>query len=129
PLGEASFTINDGAREAKASFDLPLEIRNQVARIEIAGERSAGAVHLLDARSQWHRVGIVSGESREEAQPLLSPLYYVQRAFSPYADVLTPQDPNVAKVVHDRIDREKVSTIVLADIGKLAAGTQEELEA
>ena len=99
-----------------------------MARIEIAGERSAGAVYLLDARSQWHRVGIVSGESREAAQPLLSPLYYVQRALSPYADVITPSEGNVATAVHELID-QKVSTIVLADIGKLVAGTQEELDA
>ena len=128
PLGEAPFTIKQGEREGAASFDLPLEIRNQVARIEIAGERSAGAVHLLDARSQWHRVGIISGESREEAQPLLSPLYYVKRALSPYADVITPTERNVATAVNDLIDKKKVSTIVLADIGKLVAGTQEELE-
>jgi len=129
PLGEAPFTIKTGEREAKASFDLPLEIRNQVARLQIKGERSAGAVHLLDARAQWHRVGIVSGESREEAQPLLSPLYYVNRALSPYADVITPNERNVATAVHDLIDKQRVSTIVLADIGKLVAGTQEELEA
>jgi hypothetical protein len=128
PLGEAAFTIPEGAREATTRFDLPLEIRNQVARIEIAGERSAGAVYLLDARSQWHRVGIVSGESREAAQPLLSPLYYVQRALSPYADVVTPSEGNVANAVHELI-AQKVSTIVLADIGKLVAGTQEELGA
>ena len=128
PLGEAAFSIGGNAREATANFDLPLEIRNQVARIEIAGERSAGAVHLLDGRSQWHRVGIVSGESREAAQPLLSPLYYVQRALSPYADVITPSEGNVANAIHSLIE-QKVSTIVLADIGKLVAGTQEELEA
>ena len=79
------------------------------------------------ARSQWHRVGIVSGESREAAQPLLSPLYYVQRALSPYADVITPSEGNVANAIHSLIE-QKVSTIVLADIGKLVAGTQEELE-
>lgn len=128
PLGQVEFKIGENEREATARFDLPLEIRNQVARIEIAGERSAGAVYLLDARSQWHRVGIVSGESREAAQPLLSPLYYVQRALSPYADVITPSEGNVANAIHDLIER-KVSTIVLADIGKLVAGTQEELEA
>ncbi|MGH6735852.1 MAG: DUF4159 domain-containing protein [Methyloceanibacter sp.] len=128
PLGEAAYTIKPDEREAIASFDLPLEIRNQVARIEIKDERSAGAVHLLDARSQWHRVGIVSGESREAAQPLLSPLYYVERALSPYADVITPNERNVATAVHDLIDKQKVSTIVLADIGKLVSGTQEELE-
>ncbi|MBK5198027.1 MAG: DUF4159 domain-containing protein [Methyloceanibacter sp.] len=128
PLGEAPFSVPAGAREAMAHFDLPVEIRNQVARIEIAGERSAGSVHLLDARSQWHRVGIVSGESREAAQPLLSPLYYVQRALSPYADVITPSEGNVTTAVHELI-AQKVSTIVLADIGKLVAGTQEELDA
>ena len=129
PLGDAQFSFADGAKEATAKFDLPLEIRNQVARIEIAGEHSAGAVFLLDARSQWHRVGIVSGESREAAQPLLSPLYYVQRALSPYADVITPSEGNVATSVHELIDQQKVSTIVLADIGKLVPGTQEELGA
>jgi hypothetical protein len=128
PLGEAPFSIRPGEREATAKFDLPLEIRNQVARLEIAGERSAGAVHLLDGRSQWHRVGIVSGESREAAQPLLSPLYYVQRALSPYADVISPNEGNVATAIHSLID-QRVSTIVLADIGKLVSGTQEELEA
>jgi len=128
PLGEAPFTLAQGTREAKAHFDLPLEIRNQVARLEIAGERSAGAVHLLDARSEWRRVGIISGESQEAAQPLLSPLYYVKRALSPYADVVTPNEPNVSTAVHELIDG-KVSTIVLADIGKLVAGTEEELDA
>ena len=128
PLGEAPFTIKPGEREATASFDLPLEIRNQVARLQIKGERSAGAVHLLDARAQWHRVGVVSGESREEAQPLLSPLYYVDRALSPYADVITPNERNVATAVHNLIDNQNVSTIVLADIGKLVPGTQEELQ-
>jgi hypothetical protein len=128
PLGEAPFTIKRGERDATASFDLPLEIRNQVARLQIKGERSAGAVHLLDARAQWHRVGVVSGESREEAQPLLSPLYYVDRALSPYADVITPNERNVATAVHNLIDNQNVSTIVLADIGKLVPGTQEELQ-
>ena len=128
PLGEAPFTIEKGKREAIAPFDLPLEIRNQVARLQIKGNRSAGAVHLLDARSQWHRVGIVSGESREEAQPLLSPLYYVERALTPYADIITPNELNVSTAVNDLIDKQRVSTIVLADIGKLIPGTQEQLE-
>src|SRR4029077_6450635 len=127
PLGDAQFTVGDGAREATANFDLRLAIRHHVGRRHTAGERSAGAVFLLDARSQWHRVGIVSGESREAAQPLLSPLYYVQRALSPYADVVTPAEGNVSTGVHELIDG-KVSTIVLADIGKLVPSTEEELE-
>lgn len=126
PLGETPFTLARGMRETKTQFNLPLEIRNQVARLEIAGERSAGAVHLLDGRSEWRRVGIVTGESSEAAQPLLSPLYYVQRALSPYAEIVTPAEANVAKATHELIE-DKVSTIVLADIGKLLPGTEEEL--
>ncbi|MFD0986641.1 DUF4159 domain-containing protein [Methyloligella solikamskensis] len=127
PLGEAAFRIPDGKREATVEFDLPLEIRNQIARLQIRAETSAGAVQLLDGRSQWHRVGIISGESREAAQPLLSPLYYVQRALSPYADVVTPREANVTLAVEDLID-QNVSTMVLADIGKLLPATQEDLE-
>ena len=45
----------------------------------------------------------------------------------PYADVVTPNEGNVPTGVHELIE-QKVSTIVLADIGKLAPGTEEELE-
>ena len=72
-LGEAPFALGVGDTRALAAIELPLELRNQVTRVEVAGERSAGAVHLLDARSQWHRIGLLSGASREQSQPLLAP--------------------------------------------------------
>ena len=64
PLGEARFAFNAGAREADAAIDLPVEIRNDVARLDIAGERSAGAVQLLDKRWRRRTVGIISGSDR-----------------------------------------------------------------
>jgi hypothetical protein len=125
-LGQVPFTLEGESRETTATFELPLEIRNQVARIEIAGERSAGAVHLLDGRSRWHRVGIFSGEAQELAQPLLSPLYYVRRALSPYADIVASPEGNIAMAMQDLFN-QKASAIVLADIGKLVPGTEQEL--
>ena len=59
PLGEAPFTFGSGSREADARFELPVEIRNDIARVEIAGERSAGAVQLLDKRWRRRTIGIV----------------------------------------------------------------------
>ncbi len=61
-------------------------------------------------------VGIVSGESREAAQPLLSPLYYVQRALSPYADVVTPSEGNVANAIArtDRAARSRPSCLPIS---------------
>lgn len=126
-LGKAAFLFAPAATTTKVTFDLPLEIRNQVARLEIGGEKSAGAVHLLDRRSQWRRVGVVSGESQEFAQPLLSPLYYVERALSPYSEIASTKDSNISSAVQELLARN-LSVLILADIGRLIAGTEEEIE-
>ena len=70
PLGEAPFNFKSGDRETDAVIDLPVEIRNDVARLEIVGERSAGAVQLLDKRWRRRTVGIVSGSTADRSQPL-----------------------------------------------------------
>ncbi len=126
-LGEATFRFAPGQPVAEAPFELPLELRNQVTRIEIAGEPSAGAVHLLDARSQWTRIGLLSGESREQAQPLLGPLYYIQRALAPFAELVQPRDANLASGI-DAILQQNASVMVLADIGTLTGEVKTRLE-
>ena len=125
-LGEVPFTLNEGETRAIASFDLPLELRNQVTRIEIGGERSAGAVHLLDARSQWHRVGLYSSESQEQAQPLLAPLYYIERALVPFTEIARGEGANLIAAV-DSIMKRNVSVLMLADIGVLPHDVHERI--
>ncbi len=125
-LGEARFAFKPGDRTATTTFELPLELRNQVTRIEIASEHSAGAVNLLDARSQWHRVGLVSGEGQELAQPLLAPLYYVQKALAPFADLMTAKDANLATGINS-ILKQNASVMVLADIGTLTGELHNEV--
>ena len=107
-------------------FDLPLELRNQVTRIEIAGERSAGAVHLLDARSRWHRVGLYSSESREQAQPLLAPLYYIERALTPFTEIARGEGANLPAAI-DSIMKRNVSVLMLADVGVLPQDVHEKV--
>ncbi len=118
-LGDARFAFKPGETATSATFDLPLELRNQVTRIEIAGERSAGAVSLLDARSQWHRIGLLSGETQEQAQPLLAALYYIQKALAPYAELVRPKGANLAAGIEEVL-RQNSSVMVLADIGTLS---------
>jgi hypothetical protein len=125
-LGSAAFTLNAGETRAVASFDLPLELRNQVTRIEIGGERSAGAVHLLDARSQWHRVGLFASESREQAQPLLAPLYYVERALAPFTEIAKGGVAALPAAI-DAILKRNVSVVMLADVGTLPDDVHERL--
>ncbi len=126
-LGEAQFSFAAGDTRAVASFNLPLELRNQVMRIEVAGERSAGAVHLLDARSQWHRVGLFSSESREQAQPLLAPLYYIERALAPFTEIAKGEGANLPEAI-DQLIKRNVSVMMLADVGTIPNEIKEKLD-
>lgn len=126
-LGEAPFTLTSGATKADVAFELPLELRNQVTRLELTSEHSAGAVSLLDGRSQWQRVGMISGESQEQAQPLLAPLYYLEKAVQPYAEIVRPKDHNLAQGI-DAVLKQKASVLVLADIGTLSGEVKEQVK-
>jgi hypothetical protein len=119
PVGEARFAFKRDAREAEAQFDLPVEIRNDIARIEIDGERSAGAVALLDKRWRRRTIGIVSGSTVDTAEPLLASNYYLTRALGPFADVRLGErgSPSVAIA---RFAEQKVPMIILADVGTIA---------
>jgi hypothetical protein len=127
-LAESRFAFDPSATQASARFELPLELRNQVARLEIAGERSAGGVHLLDARSQWHRVGLISGAARDLAQPLLGPLYYLERALLPFAEIARTDDANLLQAV-DGLIKRNISVLMLADVGTLPRDIKEKLDA
>ncbi|MGA9088290.1 MAG: BatA domain-containing protein, partial [Bradyrhizobium sp.] len=59
PIGEAHFAFAPRDRETDAAFDLPVELRNDIARLEISSERSAGAVQLLDKRWRRRAIGVV----------------------------------------------------------------------
>ncbi|MGE3303247.1 MAG: DUF4159 domain-containing protein [Hyphomonadaceae bacterium] len=82
-LGAAEFKFSPGAATAHARVQLPPEIAARAARVRIVGEASAGAVRLLPAGSGRPLVGLV--ESAAQAQPLLSDLFYVERAITPFA--------------------------------------------
>jgi len=117
PLADMRFGFDANATETAVSFDLPTEIRNAIARIEILGEGSAGAVSLLDERGKRRRVGLVFGGTADQTQPLLSPLYYIERALSPYSEIRMGRG-GVADAVNQLIE-EQVSILVLADVGGL----------
>jgi hypothetical protein len=118
PLGETQFTFKTADRETEARFELPVELRNEIARLEIAGERSAGAIQLLDKRSRRRTVGIVSGANADVAEPLLSSSYYLQRALEPFADVRLTQGESPADAVSHFLD-QNLPLLVLTDVGNV----------
>jgi hypothetical protein len=105
------FEIRSG--EAKTTIALPLELRNDTVRIAVMANDAAGAVQLIDARFRRRPVGIVAGTGGGDIeQPLLSDVYYIERALSPYAEI--------HKGNLDQVLESGIAVLVLADIGSLS---------
>ncbi|BCP54680.1 LytTR family transcriptional regulator [Kaistia sp. 32K] len=125
-IGEAPFAFKANELRTDAAFALPSELRNEIVRVEIAGNATAGAVQLLDDRFKRRRIGVISGASSDNAQPLLSPLYYISRAVQPFADVIEPRDANAANAVPQMIEAG-AAVIAMADIGTLTPDVEQKL--
>ena len=126
PLGDARYAFKSGEREAEAVIDLPVEIRNDIARLEISGERSAGVVQLLDKRWRRRTVGVVSGSTVDTAQPLLASNYYLARALNPFADVRLSEAGAPGEAVK-RFIEQNLPMLILADVGNVAGDARDRL--
>ncbi len=126
PLGEAPFSFRGNDRETEAAFDLPVEIRNDIARIEIVNERSAGAVQLLDKRWRRRTIGVITGATADTAQPLLASTFYLSRALSPFADVRLGDRTAPSEAVARFLD-QNVPMLILADVGNVANPARDRL--
>ncbi|MYZ46727.1 DUF4159 domain-containing protein [Propylenella binzhouense] len=122
---ETQAAFADGDR-AEGLIELPADLRNDLARLVVSGEASAGAVQLLDANWRRKSVGLVVGEAGRRAQPLLSPLTYVERALEPRADLLRPSAPGTSASL-DQLMKAGASVIVLTETGNLPQETTEAL--
>jgi Domain of unknown function (DUF4159)/Aerotolerance regulator N-terminal len=123
-IGETPFRFGSDVK-AEASFELPVELRNEIARLVVAGEAATGGTWLIDERWRRRRVAIVSGASADVAQPLLSPVYYIKRALAPYAEIREAKagesDPILALLA------EKPSALALADMSVPPGPTHDKL--
>ncbi len=86
-IARADLAFAEGQSEATVRVELPIEMRNRIARLAIEGESTAGAVLLLDESWRRHPVGLVSSGQAENAQPLLSEIHYLGRALEPYTEL------------------------------------------
>ena len=121
-LGDAPFSFGAEDR-AVARLTLPLQLRNDVARLALLGEASAGSVFLLDSGARRRRVGVIGGAKAD--QPLLSPLYYLRKALAPYAD-LREEKPGETDPI-GRLIGEGADVLILADM-TLAPDARDKLK-
>lgn len=118
PIAAGSLNFAGGQTVATGSIAAPFEMRNDFARISVDRYASAGTVHLLDDGFRRRRVALLSGQAADEFQPILSPLYYIQRALQPYADLIQPNSADLAKSIPELLAGNP-SVIIMADVGRL----------
>ncbi|MCY4180861.1 MAG: DUF4159 domain-containing protein [Litoreibacter sp.] len=118
-LARAIASFGAGAEEAEVIFSLPTELRNRIRRFELQANRSAGAVSLTDDALKRREVGLLASTEGQEAQDLLSPLYYLRRALVPTADLI---DGDLEEMLIASPD-----VLVLADIAALGDYETEHL--
>ena len=109
-----------GETIAEAPLDVPAEMRNRINRLEIDDATTAAAVVLLDQRWKRLPVGLVSGGAIEADQPLLSPIYFLERALGPVADL---RSGSLSQIL-----ARPPAVIMLANLGQIPAVERQQLE-
>ncbi|MCP4185443.1 MAG: DUF4159 domain-containing protein [Hyphomicrobiales bacterium] len=125
-IARQQIVFDDGEKTANFQFEIPVELRNDIVRIVIDGIQNAGAVKLLDESNRRRLVGLISGEKHNNAQPLLSPLYYISKALEPFSDIRRANNANIDIAIPELITNG-VSTIILADIGVLPSEASQKI--
>ncbi|RAX42725.1 DUF4159 domain-containing protein [Rhizobium tropici] len=127
PIAAGSLDFAGGQTVATSSIAAPFEMRNDFARISLDRQASAGSVYLLDDGFRRRRVALLSGQAADEFQPILSPLYYIQRALQPYVDLTQPNSADLAKSIPELLTGNP-SVIIMADVGRLPQETYAPLQ-
>jgi Domain of unknown function (DUF4159)/Aerotolerance regulator N-terminal len=86
-LASATVAFAPGAGIGAAAMDLPVEIRNKIARLTIAGAPSAGAVYLLDERTRRRPVGLLTTGVDATDTPLSGAFFFLKTALAPFAEL------------------------------------------
>ncbi len=73
-------------------------------------------MRVLDENSKRRRIGLLSQSEADQAQPLLSPLYYIRRALEPFADLVETESQDLAIAIPQLLE-QKPAMIVMADVG------------
>ncbi|SIO42080.1 N-terminal double-transmembrane domain-containing protein [Rhodovulum sp. ES.010] len=119
-LARTQATFEAGAGTVETELVLPPELRNRISRFAVEGVRSAGAVTLTDDSLKRREVALLAGRENREGLQLLSPLFYLNKALEPTADLV---DGTLSDIILASPD-----VIVLADIATLAAAEAEALQ-
>ena len=125
-IADATLTFGPNETAATGTMTVPFEMRNDFASIALDDQPQASAVRVLDESAKRRRVGLLSQAEADQAQPLLSPLYYIRRALEPFADLIEPPSPDLAEAIPQLLE-QKPAMIVMADVGTIPDSARTQL--
>lgn len=114
-IATAPFSFGPDETETTATIEAPLEIRNEIASIRVAGKSMAGATWYFDAGDRRVRAGLVTGADAT----LLDSGFFIRQALAPVADIVSGEIETVTSPT--------ISLIVLDDVGVLRPSAEEAL--
>ena len=124
-IGSGVFAFDAAAMQTRAKIEMPTQLRNDVFRLDLAGQPHAGAAFLLDEQFRRKTVGLYSGGVENSEQVALSSRFILEEALRGFAEV-----SKASGSLEDALQtfvRDGVGVIVLADTGALPASTSERL--
>jgi hypothetical protein len=119
-MARVPVVIERDATGASAPIEVPPDLRNRIARIELQPAQGVPGVFLLDERWRRRSVGLVGPARSAADQPLLAELYFIERALRPFAGV---REGAIAELL-----AQPLSLMVMADASGLDAEERGKLE-
>lgn len=86
-LAHLTAVFKDGAPRVLVDLQPVTALRGQIARYEVAGQATAATTYLLDSSAEHPPVGILGEASDRDRHSLLSGIYYLDRALSPFVEL------------------------------------------
>lgn len=127
PIGQSSAVFEPNRSVTKASFTLPVELRNDILTIKIQNHDDAAAIYLMDNSAKRKKVAILTAGASEMTQPLLSPMYYVIKALSGSSEVILAKNGRLEADIDDLLSQGP-STLILGDLANIAPEIQKRLD-
>ncbi|MCV3738075.1 DUF4159 domain-containing protein [Rhizobium sp. TRM96647] len=126
-IANGTLTFAAGEATGTGSIAAPFELRNDFAQVTIDGLATAGGTYMLDDGFRRRRVALLTGETHDASQPLLSSLHYIEQALAPFSDLVRPNVADLAAGIPELLE-QRPSVMIMADVGRLPEETYAPLQ-
>ncbi|MBB5073237.1 hypothetical protein HNQ69_000341 [Bartonella callosciuri] len=125
-LDQFATNFLEGKTTAHVPFNVPLELRNDIAWIKINNQAHAAATFLVDSHNRVSRVALLSPNTNEMVQPLLSPFYYIIKALQNHTQLITAGGRELSTDI-DHLLKQNPSVFIMGDIVNMSKEAEKEL--